>query len=66
VRKAGVQEADIAAVLGHEHPHISSKVYGHNGLRLSRLRETVEKINYPEGVGFACGRRRPPGRWLRV
>jgi integrase len=46
LRKAGVQESDIAAVLGHEDERITSRVYGHDGPGLRRLREIVEKISY--------------------
>jgi integrase len=46
LRKAGVQESDIAAVLGHEDERITSKVYGHDGPGLHRLRTIVEKLNY--------------------
>jgi integrase len=45
-RKAGVQESDIAAVLGHEDARITSRVYGHNGPGLHRLQAIVEKIKY--------------------
>jgi integrase len=44
LRKAGVQESDIAAVLGHEDERITSRVYGHGGPGLRRLKEIVEKI----------------------
>jgi integrase len=46
LRKAGVQESDIAAVLGHEDARITSRVYGHNGPGLHRLQTIVEKIKY--------------------
>jgi integrase len=46
LRKAGVQESDIAAVLGHEDARITSRVYGHNGPGLHRLQAIVEKIKY--------------------
>jgi len=42
-----VPEDDRAAVLGHEDKRITSKVYGHNGPGLKRLKEIVEKLNYP-------------------
>jgi integrase len=47
LRKAGVQESDIAAVLGHEDERITSRVYGHDGPGLNRLQTIVEKISYP-------------------
>jgi integrase len=46
LRKAGVQESDIAAVLGHEDERITSRVYGHDGPGLQRLREVVERLSY--------------------
>ena len=46
LRKAGVQESDIAAVLGHEDQRITSKVYGHDGPGLHRLQVIIEKLNY--------------------
>jgi len=46
LRKAGVQESDIAALLGHEDERITSRVYGHNGPGLKRLKEVVERLNY--------------------
>jgi integrase len=46
LRKAGVQESDIAAVLGHEDERITSRVYGHNGPGLRRLLAIVEKVSY--------------------
>jgi len=46
LRKAGVQESDIAAVLGHEDQRITSRVYGHDGPGLHRLQEIIEKLNY--------------------
>jgi integrase len=45
--KAGVPENDSAALLGHAHKHITTRVYGHSGPGLHRLREIVEKISYP-------------------
>jgi integrase len=47
LRKAGVPEDDRAALLGHEDERITSRVYGHDGPGLRRLREIVDKINYP-------------------
>jgi integrase len=44
--KAGVPESDRAAVLGHEHPHITSGTYSHRGPGLRRLKGIVEKIDY--------------------
>src|SRR6516165_9209830 len=46
LRKAGVAEDDRAAVLGHEDQRITSRVYGHDGPGLYRLRAIVDKINY--------------------
>jgi integrase len=46
LRRAGVQESDIAAVLGHECENITSRVYGHNGPGLKRLQAIIEKIEY--------------------
>jgi integrase len=46
LRKAGVQESDIAAVLGHEDERITSRVYGHDGPGLHRLQAIVAKIKY--------------------
>jgi integrase len=46
LRRAGVQESDIAALLGHEDERITSRVYGHNGPGLPRLREVVERLSY--------------------
>jgi integrase len=46
LRKAGVPEDDRAALLGHEDERITSRVYGHDGPGLHRLREIVEKISY--------------------
>jgi integrase len=46
LRKAGVPEDDRAALLGHEDERITSRVYGHDGPGLHRLRAIVEKINY--------------------
>ena len=46
LRKAGIQESDIAAVLGHEDERITSRVYGHDGLGLHRLAEIVNRISY--------------------
>jgi integrase len=46
LRKAGVQESDIAAVLGHEDERITSKVYGHDGPGLRRLQKILAKIEY--------------------
>ena len=46
LRKAGVQESDIAAVLGHEDQRITSKVYGHDGPGLHRLQVIIEKLSY--------------------
>jgi len=46
LRKAGVQESDIAALLGHEDERITSKVYGHNGPGLQRLQKVVERLSY--------------------
>jgi len=46
LRRAGVQESDIAAVLGHEDERITSKVYGHNGPGLQRLQKVVERLSY--------------------
>jgi len=46
LRKAGVQESDIAAVLGHEDERITSKVYGHDGPGLRRLQVIIEKLSY--------------------
>jgi integrase len=45
--KAGVPENDSAALLGHAHKNITTRVYGHSGPGLRRLREIVEKISYP-------------------
>jgi integrase len=45
--KAGVPENDSAALLGHAHKNITTRVYGHSGPGLHRLREIVEKISYP-------------------
>jgi integrase len=53
LRKAGVQESDIAAVLGHEDERITSRVYGHDGPGLRRLKGIVEKLRYP---GLRLGR----------
>jgi integrase len=47
LRKAGVPEDDRAALLGHEDERITSRVYGHDGPGLRRLREIVDKISYP-------------------
>jgi integrase len=47
LRKAGVPEDDRAALLGHEDERITSRVYGHDGPGLHRLRAIVEKISYP-------------------
>jgi integrase len=46
LRKAGVQESDIAAVLGHEDERITSRVYGHDGPGLQRLQVIIEKLGY--------------------
>jgi integrase len=46
LRRAGIQESDIAALLGHEDERITSRVYGHNGPGLKRLREVVEQLTY--------------------
>src|SRR5262245_28379460 len=46
LRKAGVSEDDRAALLGHEDERITSRIYGHNGPGLHRLRAIVEKIHY--------------------
>src|SRR5262245_59344713 len=46
LRRAGVQESDIAAVLGHEDERITSRVYGHNGPGLQRLQKVVERLRY--------------------
>ena len=46
LRKAGVQESDIAAVLGHEDERITSRVYGHDGPGLQRLQQVIERLNY--------------------
>src|SRR5262249_46222671 len=46
LRKAGVPEDDRAALLGHEDERITSRVYGHDGPGLHRLRAIVDKINY--------------------
>jgi integrase len=46
LRKAGVPEDDRAALLGHEDERITSRVYGHDGPGLHRLRAIVEKISY--------------------
>jgi integrase len=55
LRKAGIQESDIAAVLGHEDKRITSRVYGHDGPGLKRLKEIVERLDY---AGLLSGRRR--------
>jgi integrase len=47
LRKAGVPEDDRAALLGHEDERITSRVYGHDGPGLHRLKTIVEKLNYP-------------------
>jgi integrase len=47
LRKAGVPEDDRAALLGHEDERITSRVYGHDGPGLHRLRAIVDKIIYP-------------------
>ena len=47
LRKAGVPEDDRAALLGHEDERITSRVYGHDGPGLRRLKDIVEKISYP-------------------
>jgi integrase len=49
LRKAGVQESDIAAVLGHEDTRITSRVYGHDGPGLRRLQEIVGRLNFSVG-----------------
>jgi integrase len=46
LRKAGVPEDDRAALLGHEDERITSRVYGHDGPGLHRLKDIVEKLNY--------------------
>ena len=46
LRRAGIQESDIAALLGHEDERITSRVYGHNGPGLKRLKEVVEQLTY--------------------
>jgi integrase len=46
LRRAGAQESDIAALLGHEDERITSRVYGHNGPGLKRLRQVVEQLTY--------------------
>jgi len=46
LRRAGVQESDIAALLGHEDERITSKVYGHNGPGLQRLQKVIERLSY--------------------
>jgi integrase len=46
LRKAGVPEDDRAALLGHEHPNLTSGTYGHNGPGLRRLKEIVERLDY--------------------
>jgi integrase len=51
LRRAGVQESDIAALLGHEDERITSRVYGHNGPGLKRLRQVVEQLTY-KGLRF--------------
>jgi integrase len=58
LRKAGVQESDIAAVLGHEDERITSRVYGHDGPGLRRLKAVVEKLRYP-GLAEKLRHRRP-------
>jgi integrase len=47
LRKAGIQESDIAAVLGHEDERITSRVYGHDGPGLHRLQSIIERLQYP-------------------
>jgi integrase len=47
LRKAAVPEDDRAALLGHEDERITSRVYGHDGPGLHRLKAIVEKLNYP-------------------
>ena len=44
--RLGVPEDDRAALLGHEDERITSRVYGHDGPGLQRLRAIVEKISY--------------------
>jgi integrase len=46
LHKAGVEERDIASLLGHEHGSITTSVYGHNGAGVRRLAEIVERIDY--------------------
>jgi integrase len=48
LRKAGVPEDDRAALLGHEDERITSRVYGHDGPGLRRLKEIIEKLDYPD------------------
>jgi integrase len=47
LRKAGVPEDDRAALLGHEDERITSRVYGHDGPGLHRLRAIIERLQYP-------------------
>src|SRR5262245_48811652 len=44
LHRAGVQESDIAALLGHEDERITSRV--HKGPGLQRLQEVVERLSY--------------------
>jgi integrase len=45
--RARVPEADIAEIVGHEHPHITLGHYADRHL-LARLQAIVEAITYPE------------------
>jgi integrase len=46
LRRAGVPEDDLAALLGHEHPNLTSGTYAHNGPGLKRLASIVAKLEY--------------------
>ena len=45
LKRAGISEADIAEVVGHEHPHITLGTYADRHL-LTRLQAIVEAIIY--------------------
>jgi integrase len=45
LKRAGISEADIAEVVGHEHPHITLGTYADRHL-LTRLQAIVEAIRY--------------------